>query len=66
MKKLVPFREGDAGAHMLFSAKYNSLGTKRAISRGGFADRPIACECNHTLVSAWRFFADSSVNCASR
>ena len=44
----------------------NSLGPKRAISRGGFADRPMACERNHTLVSAWRFFADSSVDCASR
>ena len=57
----------------------NSLGPKRAISRGGFADRPMACECNHTLVSAWRFFANAHfineplkmirraiVDCASR
>jgi len=30
----------------------------RATSRGGFADRPMACECNHTLVLAQCFFAD--------
>lgn len=45
-----------------FLRKINSLGPMRATSRGGFVDRPMACECNYTLVLAWRFFDAHFIN----